>query len=137
MGSLLKAQSALNFGIVVPEILRILENSHPPTLQPTGDAPVGPIPALQRVVVLSTLGKGFCMDMSLVHAHIASWKLRVSGTAGSWLQQTAGGYRLCLRRAGRYELALEHEFELKDAGSATVNPASGLGWPVNVSLSTP
>lgn len=133
-----KVSSAVNFSIVIPEVLRILENNYPPVLMAAIDIQVPRISAAQRIVVLSTMGKGFCMDMSLKKSHITDWNLRLSGSTGSSLEQTAEGYRLCLRRAGRYELALQHEFEL-GAGSLAIakSQAALLAWPVNLSVVTP
>ena len=133
----LKAHAPLNFTIVIPQILRILENTHPPMLQASLHSPASQVTASQRIVVLSTMGKGFCMDMSLTQAQVTDWNLSISGNVGSRLQQTAGGYRLCLSHAGRYEMTLQHEFGVKVASSARSNTQPGLDWPVQVSVATP
>ncbi len=133
----LKAHAALHFAIVIPQILRILENSHPPVLQTVVYSPASHITASQRIVVLSTMGKGFCMDMSLTQAQVTDWNLSISGNVGSWLQQTADGYRLCLNRAGRYEMTLQHEFSVKNANLTRSSTLPALDWPVHVSLATP
>ena len=90
---------------------------------------------LQRLVLVSTLGKGFCMDLRLTQQQLTDWQLRVSGSAGTRIEPSEGGYRLCVGRAGRYEVALQHDFSLKDGARQGLAPA--LDWPVNVSLASP
>lgn len=131
-----QASAALNFTIIIPAVLRILENSHPSSL-PMADMPASRVSAMQRMVLVSTLGKGFCMNLRLTQLEVADWQLRVSGSAGTWIEPSDGGYRLCARRAGRYELALQHDFSLKEKDGNRASPAAALDWPVNVSLATP
>lgn len=131
--------AALNFTIIIPAVLRMMENTHPSSL-PIPQSSTTQIEAQQRIVVLSTLRRGFCMDLRLNQAQVASWQLQVSGSKSSWVEAVVGGYRLCIGRAGRYELALQHEFGLKQASpaEATHQPALlALNWPVNVSMVTP
>jgi hypothetical protein len=128
------ASTAISFAIVIPAVLRILENSHPLSL-PVADTPDAHISVSQRLVLLSTLGKGFCMELQLSQPQLTDWQLRVSGSAGVRIEPSAGGYRLCVGRAGRYELALQHDFTLKERARA--NPAAVLDWPVQVSLASP
>lgn len=129
-----QASAALNFSIIIPAVLRIIENSHPPSL-PAADPQTSRISAMQRMVLVSTLRKGFCMDLQLTQPQLADWQVQISGSAGAWIQPSEGGYRLCSGRAGRYELALQHDFSLKDGTRGKLAPA--LDWPVNVSLSAP
>jgi hypothetical protein len=128
------AGTAINFAIVIPAVLRILENSHPLSL-PMADTSDAHISVSQRLVLVSTLGKGFCMDLQLSQQQLTDWQLQVSGSASARIEPSAGGYRLCVGRAGRYEVALQHEFTLKD--SARADGAAALDWPVLVSLATP
>lgn len=140
--------AALNITIVIPAVLRVLENTHPLSLPPA-DTLTARTSVVQRMVLVSTLGKGFCMDLLLNRQQIADWQLSVSGSAGIWLEPAASGYRLCAARAGRYELALQHDFILKEksreiartagaAGSAGLERlASAPDWPVNLSFATP
>ena len=79
-------------------MLRLLENSHPSSL-PVADAPSAHISVLQRLVLVSTLGKGFCMDLRLTQQQLTDWQLRVSGSAGTRIEPSEGGYRLCVGRA--------------------------------------
>lgn len=127
--------AALTFAIVIPSVLRILEDTHPDILQVYGafDTLVS---AQQRMVVISTLGKGFCMDLRLASQQVVSWHMTSSGSsAGIWIETTVGGYRLCARKAGRFEIYLQHNFELTQKASPT--PLNGTSWPVNVSLTNP
>jgi hypothetical protein len=145
---------ALDFAIVIPAILRLLENKHPAELQALAAA--APISALQRVVLVSTLRSGFCMDLRLNplqagQAQVADWQVQLAtqsgaaATSGARVEAFDGGWRVCTRRAGRFELALLHAFSLQPkAAAARVNLAvdaagqtASLGWPVALSLSTP
>jgi hypothetical protein len=128
------AGTAINFAIIIPAVLRILENSHPLSL-PVANTPDAHISVSQRLVLVSTLGKGFCMDLQLSQQHLTDWQLRVSGSTGTRIEPSAGGYRLCIGRAGRYEMVLQHDFHLKDGPRA--DPAPALGWPVHISLAAP
>jgi hypothetical protein len=132
---------AVDFAIVIPAILRLLENKHPAELT-TLTEPAAPISALQRVVLVSTLRSGFCMDLRLHplqggQAQVADWQVQLvalSGAAvhsGARVEAFEGGWRVCTRRAGRFELALQHAFRMQPSS------ASALGWPVALSLSTP
>ena len=129
-----QASAALNFSIIIPAVLRVIENSHPPSL-PAADPQTSRVSARQRMVLVSTLRKGFCMDLQLTQRQLADWQIQVSGSAGTWLEPSNGGYRLCTGRAGRYELALQHDFSLKDGARGKPSPA--LDWPVNISFATP
>jgi hypothetical protein len=127
--------AALTFAIVIPSVLRILEDTHPEILQAFSPSD-SLVSAQQRMVLISTLGKGFCMDLRLTHQQVASWHLTSSGSsAGIWVEATLGGYRLCARKAGRFEISLQHNFGLtQNAGPAS--PPS-MRWPVNISLANP
>lgn len=131
-----QASTTLDFAIVIPAVLRILENSHPAALL-SADTAGSLISATQRMVLVSTLGKGFCMDLQLNQQQVAGWQLNVSGSAGTRVEAAEGGYRVCAMRPGRFELALQHAFSLKDHKPGTAAQASSLSWPVSVSLATP
>lgn len=130
-----KAGTTQDFRIIIPEVLHILENSHPSSLTVAGTLMTPRISALQRVVLVSTLRKGFCMDLRLNQPQVADWQVQVGGSAGIWIEPLDGGYHLCAHHAGRYELALQHDFSLKDGARGNLAPA--LDWPVSMSLATP
>ena len=81
--------------------------------------------------MVSTLRRGFCMDLQMAGHQLNDWQLQISTGAGTWLQRAAGGYRLCTARAGRYDVALQHDFNASDSAD------QARGWPVLVSLTTP
>ena len=106
----LATKTTLDFAVVIPAVLRILENSHPDALMADVAPGVGSS-ALQRLVLASTLDKGFCVDLRITQQQVERWDLSVSNNRNTSLQRVAqGGYRLCTLRPGRYELALQHEF---------------------------
>lgn len=129
-----QASAALNIAIIIPAVMRVIENSHPRSL-PAADAQTSRISASQHMVLVSTLGKGFCMDLQLTQRRLADWRVQVSGSAGTRVQASEGGYRVCTSRAGRYELALLHDFALKVITPGEATPA--LDWPVSMSLTAP
>ena len=128
-----RATSALDFAIIIPPILRILENSHPSTLvfDDSGLLPGSPVTQIQKIVLISTLRSAVCMELRLVEAQIANWQVRLGGSAGVRIETTEGGYRLCTQRAGRYELALQHDFYQMQGRVTNIN------WPVSLSMSNP
>ena len=128
--------SSLDFRIIIPPVLRVVENSYPPVL-PTADGSTGRISALQRVVLVSTMRRGFCMDLRLTQprmTHMTDWQLQASGSTGISVAPSEGGHRVCASRAGRYELTLQHAFRLKDRLSASAVPAPAVDWPVHLDL---
>ena len=154
-----RKSGAVDFAIVIPAILRLLENDHPAELLTLAEQD-SPVSALQRVVLVSTLRSGFCMDLRLNLAQVgqtpvADWQVSLaalSGTAaasGARVEAFEGGWRVCTRRAGRFELALQHAFSLQPATQASrqalagntpgsvAGEAAALNWPVALSLSTP
>lgn len=149
----LRKLSAVNFAIVIPAILRLLENDHPTSL-PSPAESYSPISAQQRVVLVSTMKSGFCMDLRLNqmrgHARIADWEVQLAAlpgaaAVGARVEAFDGGWRVCTRRAGRFELALQHAFSLQpslttpttNSLSALIGKTIAIDWPVALSLSTP
>lgn len=130
------ASAALDLAIVIPPILRVLENSHPSILATDKPMPARVI-ALQRVILISTVRSGFCMDLRLDLRQVSDWQLRLAGNPRIQVEANNGGYRLCARRAGRYELALEHDFMLQASAPRPTSADTAIDWPVNVSLATP
>lgn len=126
--------AALDIRVMIPAILRILEDSHPHSLIRENEKSTS-VSALQRLVLVSTLGKGFCMDLQLSQRQLTDWRLRVSGSPGTWVEPSGAGYRLCAGRSGRYDIALQHDFNVKRSPTEPV--ADAIGWPVSTNLSAP
>lgn len=126
--------AVVDLRIVIPRIMRVLENSYP-ALLPVASDQTFRVSALQRLVLVSTLPRGFCMDLHLTLRQVTDWQLKLSGSAGTRIESSSGGYRLCTARAGRHEIALSHDFQLPDTMWNTSSPP--LDWPVQVSLTAP
>jgi hypothetical protein len=112
-----KASASLNIRIVVPPVMRVIENSHPTQVD-------GRQPVEQRLVVLSNLRHGFCASLRLSDPQLAHWQLQTEQVGGVTLQPVAGGYRVCASRPGRYTLRLQHDF------GGPADPATAMAWPV-------
>jgi hypothetical protein len=126
-----KASGSLDFRIIIPPIMRVLENSHPTELQANAS---GTLSGQQRLVVLSNMKRGFCVTLRRADAQNASgWNLLNAGEqSGVTLTPVADGYRLCTAHPGRYTMLLQHEF-----GAATATGTqTALRWPVQTDLST-
>ena len=106
------ASAGLNFRIVIPPVMRVIENSHP--TQVGQDQTVE-----QRLVVLSNMKNG------LSDPAVTTWRLQTDEVDGITLQAVAAGYRLCTSRPGRYTLRLQHDFGTQ---------RSALIWPVQTEL---
>lgn len=126
------ASAKVDIQVVIPAIMRILEDNHPALLAPP-DEQQGNRPSEQRIVMLSTLRKGFCLAMTLGTRQVASWQMQLKASPHARMETTAGGYRLCVSRAGRHEIALSHDFGLGGQPAG----ATPLDWPVYLSLSAP
>ena len=143
-----KASASLNFRLVVPPVMRVLENSHPAQLQPNADGSA--LLAEQKLVVVSNMKHGFCVALRQNNPALGSgWQLQVADpSGGARLEPIAAGYRLCTTRPGHYTLLLQHAFpgqplpgadERQSASRAMNNPASptsasALNWPVQTEL---
>ena len=112
------ASASLNFRIVIPPVMRVIENSHP--TQVGQDQTVE-----QRLVVLSNMKNGFCASLRLSDPAVTTWRLQTDEVDGVTLQAVAAGYRLCTSRPGRYTLRLQHDFGTQ---------RSALIWPVQTEL---
>lgn len=115
------ASASLNFRIVIPPVMRVIENSHPAQID-------GDLPVEQRLVVLSNLKRGFCASLRLSDPALAGWQLQTEQVSGVTLQAVADGYRLCASRPGRYTLRLQHDF------GATSRQQAAMAWPVQTEL---
>ncbi|HEY9095371.1 MAG TPA: hypothetical protein VIN35_06475 [Hydrogenophaga sp.] len=126
-----KASASLNFRIVIPPVLQVLENSHPQQIQTNDDGSA--TTAEQKLVVVSNMKHGFCIALRHPGAsNKTHWQLQQSPTSatgsGAVLSPSSDGYRLCTARAGRFTLVLRHQF----AGASQ----APLAWPVQAEFLT-
>lgn len=118
-----KDGAELEFNIIIPPILRVLENSHPELLEPNAN---GDWSAQQRLEVVSTMKRGFCVTLRMGAPGVGAWRLRTPQSGTITLDTLQEGYRLCTSRPGRYTLLLHHEFDATTQGSTT----GALRWPI-------
>jgi hypothetical protein len=122
------ASAALDFRIVIPPIMRVLENSHPQQLSALD---TGGFEASQRLVVLSNMKHGFCVTLRLALPGVDQWQLDATPEPGVTVQPAGDGWRLCSARPGRYTLQLQHRFTRTANG-----PTPGTAWPVQTDITT-
>lgn len=125
-GAPLSASASLNFRIVIPPMMKIMENSHPPQLDAGTD---GELSAEQRLVVLSNMKRGFCVTLRLARSDLGNWRMDTAEDNGVSLNPVADGYRLCSARPGRYTLVLRHRFDGFDPGQQAQRD-----WPVHTDI---
>lgn len=122
------ASAALDFRIIIPPVMQLLENSHPDQL----DLPAsGAFSAQQKLVVVSNMKRGFCVTMRMAEPQVEAWRLQAAQQGGVTLQQVADGYRLCTARPGRYTLLLQHEFD-----AAPGRTQDAMAWPVRTDIAS-
>lgn len=120
------ASAALDFRIIIPPIMRVLENTHPAQLDAESG---GDWSAQQRLVVVSNMKRGFCVTLRMNHPQVGAWRVNAAQTDGVQLTPVSDGYRLCAPRAGRYTLLLDHEFD-----PAQTAAGGALRWPVQTDI---
>ncbi|MDZ7910068.1 MAG: hypothetical protein U5N10_18815 [Gemmobacter sp.] len=120
------AGASLNLRIVIPAVMRVMENSHPLQLEARAD---GAMSAEQRLVVLSNMKRGFCVSLRLAAPGVDHWELRTPSDNNVSLSPAGDGYRLCSTRPGRYTLVLRHEFGVSAPGHQAMH------WPVQTDIS--
>lgn len=120
------AGASLDIRIVIPPVMRVLENSHPLQLTADHDGALG---GEQRLVVLSNMKSGFCVALRRVQPGAGRWQLDARPEPGVTLQPAGDGYRLCGTRPGRYTLRLQHRFDPSDPSDA-----ASLAWPVQTDI---
>ena len=120
------ASASLRIQIVIPPIMRVLENSHPVQLEPVVG---GDWSAEQRLVVLSNMKRGFCVTLRMNTSDVEAWRLQTEQSGGITLSPVSDGYRVCTPRPGRYTLLLQHEFEA--SGNSGMQ---SLRWPVRTDI---
>lgn len=118
------ADAALNFRIVIPAVIHVLENSHPHEIIASAS---GALSAQQRLVILTNMKRGFCVVLRQDNPQLIGWRLQTVQEGGISVSLVAGSYRLCIPRSGRYKLLIKHEFQVH-AG------ADALLWPVQTDL---
>lgn len=121
------ASGALDFRIIIPPVMRVLENSHPPQLTSDADGSLG---GQQRLVVLSNMKGGFCVTLRLRSPDVEQWQVRAAPEPGVTLQAAGQAYRLCSDRPGRYTMVLQHQF-----GASASATNAGQAWPVQTDIS--
>lgn len=119
--------AALEFRIVIPRVLRVLENNYPMLLEAKADGSWG---AEQRLVVASNMKRGFCITLRMVAPEVDVWRLHTPQTSGITLDAVGAGYRLCAPRPGRFTFLLRHEFD----ATAQRATAGALRWPVRTDI---
>jgi hypothetical protein len=120
--------AALDFRIIIPPVMRVLEHSHPSKLDANADGTLG---AEQRLVVLSNMKRGFCVTLRLAHPGVGPWQIDTSPESSVAVQAAGDGYRLCSARPGRHTLVLLHRF-----GRAADGQTAALAWPVQTDITT-
>lgn len=120
------ASASIDIRIVVPPIMRVLENSHPTQMDPLLG---GDWTAEQRLVVLSTMKRGFCVTLRMNTTNVEAWRLQTEQIGGITLSPVSDGYRVCTPRPGRYTLLLQHEFD-----ASANNSMQSLRWPVQTDI---
>lgn len=121
-----KAGASLDFRIIIPPIMRVLENSHPQQLDTSSG---GETSAEQRLVVQSNMKRGFCVSLRRAAPQLGTWELQTAPQSGVELSPVADGYRLCGTRPGHYTVVLQHRFGTGDSR------ANALNWPVQTDIS--
>lgn len=132
----ISTSARLKITVVIHPVVQILENSHPVSLTFAGEK-ASRTSAVQHVVLISNLRHGICMELHLAQTLVSAWHMRLRGHASVLVEELGDGYRLCVRHPGRHEMALEHEFMLKDASPQRARADTALDWPVYLSLATP
>ncbi len=69
------ASSSLDFRIIIPPIMRVLENSHPMQLDAEAN---GDWSAQQRLVVVSNMKRGFCVTLRVSAPEVDAWRLNTA-----------------------------------------------------------
>jgi hypothetical protein len=121
-----RSGAALDFRIVIPPIMRVLENSHPLQLDTSAE---GEVRAQQRLVVQSNMKRGFCVSLRRAAPQLGTWELQTTPQSDVQLSPVADGYRLCGTRPGHYTLLLQHRFGTSEGRS------TALHWPVQTDIS--
>jgi hypothetical protein len=130
------ARASLDFRIVIPPVVRLLDNQHPAQLRRDES---GRLSGRQTLVLLSNLKRGACVTLrrpSSPAAEAAShWRPQALDDGIATLQPAGDGWRLCTLGPGRHTLRVQHEFE-PAAAQAVADPSVEPTWPVITELTT-
>jgi hypothetical protein len=124
------ASASVDIRIVIPAVMQVIENQHPVQL---GAAVEGRWSAQQKLVVHSTMKRGFCVSLRLAEPQVGGWQLDTAQVGGTTLTAVADGYRLCTSRPGRHTLLLQHAFASGPL-TAQTQDRSSLSWPVRTDV---
>lgn len=127
-GAAHRASAALDFRIVIPPVMRVMENEHPLQLTAAAD---GPTRAEQRLVVMSNMKRGFCATLRLASADVRGWQLQAAEHSAARLETVTDGYRVCVSRPGQYTLVLQHAFDTRPG-----HDQAAVQWPIRTDLTT-
>ncbi|QHE88533.1 hypothetical protein [Hydrogenophaga sp. BPS33] len=120
------ASASLQLRIIIPPVMRVMENSHPQLL----DTSVGgEASAEQRLVVQSNMKRGFCVSLRRAAPQLGAWDLQTTPQSGVQLSALPDGYRVCGTRPGHYTLVLQHRFAISE------RHIEALRWPVQTDIS--
>jgi len=87
--SLEKSSTELELRIIIPQFIRVLENSHPVVLDADAD---GDWSAQQRLVVVSNMKRGFCVTLRMSAPEVDAWRLHTPQSGGITLDAMHDGW---------------------------------------------
>lgn len=122
------ASATVRIRVVVPPVVRVLQDIHPRALEPVA---AQTLTAEQTLVVSTNIRQGYCLDLQTSRHPGTPWQLRSVGGDAVVITQQGDGYRLCGDRPGIHTLVLQHEFQPDASG-----PATPLPWPVRTELAS-
>lgn len=125
------ASSALDFRIIIPPVIRLLDDSAPAVLSLDGAAG-SPVVVDQRLVLMSTLRRGFCLSLHMASPLVHQWQLGIRSGSGLTHEGQSDSHRFCAHRAGRYELSVQHTLVFR--GSTAAPQVPPIVWPVRLEL---
>jgi len=121
------ASASVHIRVVVPPVVRVLQDLHPRLLEVT---PEERLRAEQKLVVSTNMRRGFCLDLRNNVSPASHWRLRLVGGDAVEITPQGDGYRLCGSRQGLYTLVLEHDF----LPSKPEGIGPGVPWPIRTEL---
>jgi hypothetical protein len=126
-----KAGASLQFRVVIPPVVRVTANDHPPVLARAQDG-AGTQQATQRLAFHTNLRRGLCVDLQLADPRVAQWEVHTDSASGATLSPAIGGWRLCVSRPGQHDVTLHHAFTTRPTTEAGSPVATA--WPVQLQL---